>query len=76
MSAPPRLYPEEAELVPSWSQKSLGMEGMNKTAPTEVVGYILHAGQNANTEILASSVLPQYLQQAEGGYYGKYEKPS
>ncbi|MGA2606942.1 MAG: hypothetical protein ABSH01_05720 [Terriglobia bacterium] len=40
---------------------------MNKTAPAEVVGYILDAGQDAKTEILASSVLRQYLQQAEGG---------
>ena len=32
------------------------MEGMNQTAPTEVTGCILDAGQDAKTEILAKAM--------------------
>jgi hypothetical protein len=41
--------------------KSLGMEGMNKTAPTEVVGHILDAGQDAKTEILVETCAVDFL---------------
>jgi hypothetical protein len=34
------------------SPESLGVEAMNKTVPTEMIGCILDAGQDAKTEIL------------------------
>ena len=46
------LYPEEAELVPSWSQKSLGMEGTRQKAPKEAVGCITASGGGSTTQIL------------------------
>ncbi len=46
------LCPEEAGLPLHGSPESLGMEGMNKTTPTEVIECILDAGEDAKTENL------------------------
>ena len=46
------LYLKRQDWPLRGSPESLGMEGMNQTAPTEVNGCILDAGQDAKKEIL------------------------
>ena len=44
-------YREKAELAPHWAARVV-RDGMDKTAPKEVIGDILDAGQDPKTEIL------------------------
>jgi len=47
-------YPEEAAPNLSGPLRSLGMERMKRTAPTEALGYTLDGGEEAKTEILVN----------------------